>query len=161
MSFVSQRWMMGRVVVRALTTTTTKSSNPRHASGIMGRPRISWIHPTRMGSPHQRHWLTTSTSHSVTNIEEDLDAALDSILGDALAQAEDPRELKLEEHMKGSKPIPKVLIEEVRVIFGDAVGSTWIEYHVLTLFLIFPYLPPISLFDSNFGGRIDGRDRFP
>jgi hypothetical protein len=61
-----------------------------------------------------------SSSVAASGIDEDLDAALDDILGEAFAEAEDgipPTYEKVDEngveHIAGSHPIPKALVEEV------------------------------------------------
>lgn len=55
--------------------------------------------------PNPSRWLTTA---GVARVEEDLDAALDTLLGSAFDDEE-----KSKEHMKDSKPVPKSLVEEV------------------------------------------------
>jgi len=47
-----------------------------------------------------------------STVEENLDAALEDILGDALLEAENPPDMQPGNHMKGSRPMPKNLIEE-------------------------------------------------
>lgn len=50
-------------------------------------------------------------------VEEDLDAALDDILGDALMEAENPVGVTPGTHMENSRPMPPTLVEtEVRVV---------------------------------------------
>ena len=65
---------------------------------------------SRYNSASPTRWLSTA---GVARVDEDLDAALDTLLGSAFDEAEDPRDLKNEEHMKDSRPIPKNLVEEV------------------------------------------------
>ena len=62
--------------------------------------------PTGVRSDGKFQRITTTTSQSVA-VEEDLDAALDSLLGDAFKEAGE------ESHMEDSHPIPKNLLEEV------------------------------------------------
>jgi len=56
----------------------------------------------------------SDTSRSSAAVEEDLDAALDDILGDAFKEAKDPIDMQPGTHMKHSRPISKNLVEEVR-----------------------------------------------
>jgi hypothetical protein len=52
------------------------------------------------------------TTEVEATVEEDLDAALDDILGDAFKQARDYG-VQPGTHIEGSKPMPKTLVEEV------------------------------------------------
>jgi hypothetical protein len=53
---------------------------------------------------------TLTTSRSSAAVEEDLDAALEDILGEALKEAEEPH-MNQNGHMRDSKPMPRRLIE--------------------------------------------------
>lgn len=75
---------------------------------------------------------------SSTTVEEDLDAALDDILGDALMEAENPVGVTPGTHMENSRPMPPTLVEtEVRVSF--------IHSHSFLLSSYFCHRPSIRL----------------
>ena len=80
-----------RVSVQAFTS--------RNIQSISSTTRI----PTRTNN---EDFLRIPTQRGVA-IEEDLDAALDSLLGDAFKDASEPS------HMEDSHPIPRNLLEEV------------------------------------------------
>jgi hypothetical protein len=71
--------------------------------------------PLRLRNSPPR-WLAT---HGVARVDEDLDAALDNLLGSAFDEAEDPVDLndetrvKDEAHTKDSQPISNTLVEKV------------------------------------------------
>ena len=98
-SSIFSRRFASRCLVRAFTTT---SSTKIHKGLTRGFPGAA-------GFSQQQRLL----SQGVASVDEDLDAALDSLLGDAFDEAEDPRDLQVEEHMKDSHPIPRNLVEEV------------------------------------------------
>jgi hypothetical protein len=96
------------MVARAFTTNS-------HASHLLstrtcrlpGAPAFA----TTTTSPASR--LYTSTSHVAANVEEDLDAALDDILGEALQEAEEPLDTSKGGHIEGAKPMPAAVVELV------------------------------------------------
>jgi hypothetical protein len=104
-----------RVTVRAFTTGKVPAS--RRLVTHQARPLL-------LGSLHrgdgakvliasaqqQNRWLSSSSRNSMA-VDEDLDSALDSILGEAFEEAEGGREPGT--HIEGSRPIPKTLVEEV------------------------------------------------
>jgi hypothetical protein len=64
-----------------------------------------------------------------TAIEEDLDAALDDILGDAIQEAEYPAGMQTGSHLPETHSIPQNLVEEVRystaaTSLGTVTGRT-------------------------------------
>lgn len=67
----------------------------------------------RIGALDQVSQQRRLSALGVTQVEEDLDAALDNLLGDAFLEAGDPRDLETEAHMKDSHPIPAALVEQV------------------------------------------------
>lgn len=91
-SLISQRFA-ARVLVRAFTTSYTL-------------PAARTLATTN----NRFRFLTTSGAASV---EEDLDAALDTILGDAFLAADAPKDLENEADMNDSHPVPEEVIEEV------------------------------------------------
>jgi hypothetical protein len=62
-------------------------------------------------SPARRLYM--STSRVAADVEEDLDAALDDILGEAMLEAEEPLNMSKGVHMEDSRPMPKKLMEKV------------------------------------------------
>jgi hypothetical protein len=60
--------------------------------------------------------MILASSSATTSVEEDLDAALDDILGEALMEAENPIGVMPGTHMKNSRPMPRPLVEQVRHI---------------------------------------------
>lgn len=56
---------------------------------------------------------TFASSSSSTTVEDDLDAALDNLLDDALYEAENPIQ-QGKNHIQGSRPMPPTLVEKVR-----------------------------------------------
>ncbi len=98
-SLISQRFV-GRVMVRAFTTSYTLP-----AARTLATANVN------VGGASRSRFLTTNGAASV---EEDLDAALDTILGDAFSAADDPRVLEDEDDMNDHHSIlPKESIEEV------------------------------------------------
>lgn len=76
-----------------------------------GRTRlVSQRIDSRYKSAPPARWLSTA---GVARVDEDLDTALDTLLGSAFDEAEGPRDLENEQHMKDSHPVPKNLVEEV------------------------------------------------
>lgn len=57
-------------------------------------------------------YVQSFTTEVEATVEEDLDAALDDILGDAFKEARDYG-VQPGTHIEGSKPMPKTLVEEV------------------------------------------------
>jgi hypothetical protein len=95
-SLISQRFV-GRVMVRAFTTSYTLPAARTLATANGGASRSRFL-----------------TTNGAASVEEDLDAALDTILGDAFSAADDPRVLEDEDDMNDHNSIlPKELIEEV------------------------------------------------
>jgi hypothetical protein len=102
------------LLARAFTTTavnnnkldTTTRRGSATTSGQLLLPRNHQAHASAIfpaassSSSTQQRFLSSST------VEEDLDAALDNILGDVTKQEK--------VHMNGSKPMPKALVEQVR-----------------------------------------------
>ena len=62
-------------------------------------------------------------------------AAFFALLGDAFDEAEDPRDLQVEEHMKDSHPIPRNLVEEVSRFY--AVRWVYSVKDFLTFFFLY------------------------
>lgn len=114
-STMFSRKAASRLLVRAFNTGGSKGYISR---GIPSRFRSS---PPR--------WLGTQV---VAQVDEDLDAALDSLLGSAKDEAEDPRDLESEAHMKDSHPIPPNLLEEVSSVCP--VLSRWVDPSSSTCF---------------------------
>ena len=90
---------------RATRTAFLATTGP--GMGVHGRstalqPRAAWETPSR------RSMSTAAAA------DQELDDALDSILGEALAEAENPAAGAGEGHIEGSHPFPKELVEEVR-----------------------------------------------
>ena len=96
LSLLSQRFA-GRVLVRAFTTSYTLP-----AARTLATANVN------VGGTSRVRFLSTTGAASV---EEDLDAALDTILGDAFLAADDPIDIK--DEMNDSPPVSKELIEEV------------------------------------------------
>jgi hypothetical protein len=92
-----------RLVVRAFTSSRTRAITAARVPFSANYQQFRW-----------------KTTQGVAAVEEDLDAALDSLLGDAFKEAgEDSQassvieETGEESHIKDSHPIPKNLVEEV------------------------------------------------
>jgi hypothetical protein len=102
-SLISQRFA-GRVLVRAFTASSTLP-----AARTLAKRNVN------VGGASRFRFLTTNGAASV---EEDLDAALDNILGDAFSVVEDPRDLENDDDeaasiLKDSLPVPEEVIQEV------------------------------------------------
>jgi hypothetical protein len=85
------RRIASRLLVRAFTTTSNNGMATRRIAVGSQFPQQRW-----------------SSSHGVARVEEDLDTALDELLGDAFIEAEEPRNLENE-----AQPVPKTVVEEV------------------------------------------------
>lgn len=89
MTMLSRR-ISTRVLVQAFTT---------RASGVATRAQLA--------NNHYQFVPRQFSSARGVAVEEDLDAALDNLLGDAIKDAEGG------EHMKDSRPVPPALVETV------------------------------------------------
>lgn len=58
-------------------------------------------------------YAQTFTTRAEASVEEDLDTALDDILGDAFTEADSNGAVDTGTHIEGSHPIPKTLVEKV------------------------------------------------
>ena len=105
LSLLSRR-LVSRAAVRAFSATTVVSPRATAFATTSTVPTTDKV----PSSTFSRRFL--SSAREVAG-DVDLDEALDSILEDAFDEAGDPRELDQEAHMKGSKPVPKALVEEV------------------------------------------------
>lgn len=97
------------------------SSSSSSKPGVSSSPSIKG---------NERRQKFRSLTQSSASVEEDLDAALDDILGSAFAEAESGRPDTYDEvdergveHIKGSHPIPEALVEE-----EDPINYTDPEY---------------------------------
>lgn len=97
LSVLSQRFT-SRVLVRAFTTSVTLP-----AARTLATANVN------VGGVSRARFLSTTGAASV---EEDLDAALDTILGDAFMMTDDPVDMEKAE-VNDSPPVPKQSIEEV------------------------------------------------
>lgn len=97
LSLMSQRFA-GRVLVRAFTTSYTLPAARTLATAN-----------SNVGGAGVPRFLSTNG----VSVEEDLDAALDNILGDAFSAADEATDLANGADMNGSTPAPKELLEEV------------------------------------------------
>jgi ATP-dependent RNA helicase DDX21 len=115
-STMFSRRIASRFLVRAFTTTSNNGMVARRIAAGSQFPQQRWL-----------------TSLGVAPVEEDLDTALDSLLGDAFIEAEDPLDLENEAHMKDSQPVPKKLVEEMDPInfndpkFLSTSNPRWVE----------------------------------
>lgn len=77
---------------------------------------------TRSSAVAARSFLATNNNHrqfssrGATEVAEDLDAALDDLLGNAFKSEYPPAP---ENHMKDSKPVPPKLVDTVSVLVGS------------------------------------------
>ena len=89
---VSTRVLVQAFSTRGLVTTTA-------ARALVNRPQQQFYVPRQFSSARD------------VAVEEDLDAALDNLLGDAVKEGKDS-----EHHMKDSKPVPPTLVETVSLL---------------------------------------------
>lgn len=89
-----------RVLVQAFST---------RSNGVVGRAGFL------TASSNHIHRQFSSARGVAAEVDEDLDSALDSLLGDAIKSVEG-RESR-EPHMKDSKPVPPKLVETVSLFF--------------------------------------------
>ena len=89
-------------MARALTTPSQVSQT-----------RLAGVSLQTLASSEARRYFSGDRRFSAA-VEEDLDAALDNILGDAFKEAKNPVDMQPGTHMKHSRPIPENLVEEVR-----------------------------------------------
>lgn len=120
------------LLVRAFTTTTTTPTSTvlqldgtsRARASTHRRPAGTTFHQQAASASFTQHLLSRFLSTSTT-VEEDLDAALDTILGD-MGKVE-------KVHMNGAKPMPKTFIEQVRYRHIE-----WIVSCTMVLFVFCP-----------------------
>jgi hypothetical protein len=114
-----------RIAVRAFTSSRTRSLTAARLPGCVNSAQFRW-----------------KSTQGVAVIEEDLDAALDSLLGDAFKEAGD------ESHIRGSHPLPKNLLEEVS--FCIRLESSLREKsHILLLCFLWK-VDPVDYTDPKF-----------
>lgn len=102
--FLSSSRRTSRLVAQALTSSST-------ASRLTVRPTTAFLAASRSNTFLMQRFKH-STSSSAAAVEEDLDAALDDILGGAFAEASNPVDVEPGTHMKGSRPMPPALVEQ-------------------------------------------------
>ena len=103
-----------------LNTRTTSRNPPSSSASARIAPTISAAHSV----VHYRRSKSSTTSRGAASIDEDLDAALDELLGSSAdeeetlsvatkpaAKAHDDK--LMVNHIEGSKPVPQALVEEV------------------------------------------------
>lgn len=106
-----------RLAVRAFTASTTAPFRSTLASRSV-RPTLASLYPSQK---------SLIARFSTSTVEEDLDAALDDILGgaddalddilgEAFLEAENPADMEPGTHMKGSHPMPEALVAKVRLL---------------------------------------------
>mmetsp|Transcript_9582 Transcript_9582/g.13573 ORF Transcript_9582/g.13573 Transcript_9582/m.13573 type:complete len:847 (+) Transcript_9582:268-2808(+) len=99
-AFSSSKTTSMRFAVRAFTVSSTPS---RVAFQSAVRPLVA------RSTDITRRSLS---SRAATPVDEDLDKALDDILGDAFFEAENPDDMEPGNHIKGSHPMPKNLVAQ-------------------------------------------------
>jgi len=126
------RKTLSKFAVQAFTTTTSRPGGVARTirlnrawmpssvitgddKAIGGHVLVDSRHPIHHCHRQQTRFMVSSPS----SVDEDLDAALDDILGEAFKEAENPIDMEPGNHIEGSRPIPRTLVEEEVIDYKD------------------------------------------
>lgn len=101
-----------RAVVRAAFTAGDVGS--RTAFGRVGYTNTPFVNHAKRSPKFALYEREPTNRAMSTAIDEELDSALNDLLGEALKEAEEPAAQAGSGHIEGSHPFPKELVETVR-----------------------------------------------